>query len=154
MKAQVRTGWWGAVVVALMLSGCLNDGGGGSPVPVGDTAAPQVSNSTPSNAATGVPVNSAVSVTFSEAMAPGTITSAGFRLEKTGSGPTNAIAGAVIYLGTTATFTPTANLDFASTYTATLTTAAQDLAGNTLAVNSVWSFTTGPAPDTIVNNAG
>src|SRR2546428_9404966 len=34
------------------------------------------------------------------------------------------------------------------TYTATVTTGVKDLAGNALAGNYVWSFTTGAAPDT------
>src|SRR5439155_166664 len=35
-----------------------------------------------------------------------------------------------------------------TTYTATMTTGARDLAGNALAANFVWSFTTGATPDT------
>jgi uncharacterized protein (TIGR03437 family) len=51
----------------------------------------------------------------------------------------------VTYLGTTATFTPFSTLSAATTYTATITNGAQDLAGNPLAGNYVWSFTTGAA---------
>src|SRR5437773_8751460 len=35
-----------------------------------------------------------------------------------------------------------------TTYTATITTGARDLAGNALATNFVWTFTTGVTPDT------
>src|SRR3989442_15788761 len=42
----------------------------------------------------------------------------------------------------TATFTPVANLAPLAAYTATITTGATDLAGNALAANLVWSFTT------------
>jgi hypothetical protein len=40
--------------------------------------------------------------------------------------------------------TPVSNLEPGTTYTATLTTGAKDLAGNALASNRVWSFTTAP----------
>ena len=46
------------------------------------------------------------------------------------------------------TFTPTAALAPNTLFTATLTTMITDLAGNPLAANYVWSFTTGAAPDT------
>jgi hypothetical protein len=136
--------WWVAVVAALMLASCQS-GSSSSGV---DVRAPQVSNITPSNNATGVLVNSGISVTFSEAMVPASVTTASFTLWKAGPIASTAITGTVNYVGTTATFTPGANLDYDSTYTATITTAAKDLAGNPLAANYVWSFTTGPAPDT------
>jgi hypothetical protein len=53
------------------------------------------------------------------------------------------------YAGTTATFNPTSDLTSGGTeYTATITTGATDLAGNALATNEIWTFTTevlGPA---------
>jgi hypothetical protein len=44
-----------------------------------------------------------------------------------------------------ATLNPTANLTADTKYTATLTNAIEDVAGNPLA-NTTWTFTTGPAP--------
>src|SRR5258708_16614416 len=58
------------------------------------------------------------------------------------------VAGTVNYAGVTATFTPAGNLAPLTTYTATITTGTTELAGNALATNYVWTFTTGPAPDT------
>ena len=52
------------------------------------------------------------------------------------------------YSGVTAVFRPNSNLAANTTYTARITTGAEDLAGNALAVNKVWSFTTGTATDT------
>src|SRR5207245_1590434 len=57
-------------------------------------------------------------------------------------------AGTVSYAGVTAIFTPAGTLAPNTTYTATMTTGAKDLAGNALAANFVWSFTTGATPDT------
>jgi len=104
-----------------------------------DTTAPTISSTLPATSATGVAVNGNVTATFSEAMASGTITGTTFTLEGPG---TTAVGGAVSYTGTTATFNPTADLLGSTLYTATITTGAQDLAGNALANNKVWTFTT------------
>ncbi|MBI5186640.1 MAG: Ig-like domain-containing protein [Nitrospinae bacterium] len=109
-----------------------------------DTTAPTVSFTNPANGATGVALNQQVAATFSEAMDPVTITTANFTLMQ-GATP---VAGAVTYVGVTATFTPASNLTASTAYTATITTVAKDLAGNALAVDKVWSFTTGAATDT------
>jgi hypothetical protein len=111
-----------------------------------DTTAPTVISTNPANAATGVPVSQKITATFSEAMDSSTITTTTFTLAQ----GTTPISGAVTYAaaGTTATFTPSSNLAANATYTATITTGVRDLAGNALASNFVWSFTTGSALDT------
>ncbi len=110
---------------------------------VSDITPPAISSTSPTNGATGIAVNAAISVTFREPMTAATITRATFSV-KTGS---TDVPGTVDYSGTTATFTPTGNLVYSTTYTATVTTAAKDLAGNALASNYVWNFTTGTAPE-------
>src|SRR5208282_4998053 len=80
---------------------------------------------------------------FSRAMDSTTINGATFQL--TGPGAT-AVAGAVIYGGSTATFTPTAILAANTLYTATITTGAEDPTGSALAANFVWTFTTASGP--------
>lgn len=98
----------------------------------------------------GVPTNTAISAVFNEDMAPATITAAG-SFTVTCDAPCVSPAGAVSYaVGTrTAVFTPAAALVAGRTYTARLTTATTDLAGNALAGNQgpapsdyVWTFTT------------
>jgi len=78
-----------------------------------------------------------------------TITAAGtFAVTVTTGGA--AVAGSVSYSGTTATFTPTANLTANTQYTATITAAAKDLSGNALIAGAVpdpWNFTTGAGPN-------
>jgi len=103
---------------------------------------PTVLSTTPPNGATGVCPNKVITGTFSEAMNPLTINAATFTL--TGPGGA-AVAGQVTYaaLTNTAIFTPGASLALNSTYTATLTTGAQDLFGNGLAANVTWTFSTG-----------
>lgn len=109
-----------------------------------DTTSPTVTLTVPANAAVGVLTNSKVSATFSEAMDPLTITNLIFTV-KQGATP---VSGTVIYSGVTGVFTPTTALAASTTYTATISTAAKDMAGNALASNYVWSFTTGAALDT------
>jgi hypothetical protein len=103
-----------------------------------DTTAPTVASTTPANLATAVALNQKIAATFSKGMDALTITATTFTLMQ---GAT-AIPGAVSYAGTLATFTPTASLAASLLYTATITTGAKDLAGNPLASNFVWTFTT------------
>lgn len=106
---------------------------------------PTVIATIPAGLATGVPFNQIVSATFSTAMNPSTINSNTFTL--TGPGAT-AVPGLVAYsaISNTLTFTPTANLAASTTFTATITTGAQNLAGTALANDYVWTFTTGATP--------
>jgi len=112
---------------------------------VADTTAPTVTFTSPAVGATGVPINTKVLATFSEAMDPSTITASTFTLKR----GTTSVAGTVSYTGVTATFAPSSNLAASAAHTATITTGAKDLAGNALAANFVWGFTTGALPDTI-----
>ena len=112
-----------------------------------ETTPPNVTSTIPANLATGVPINQAITATFSEAMNPATLTSSSYKLQGPGG---VAVPGAVTYaaIGNTATFTPAADLDPNALFTATITTVATDLTGNALAMNYVWSFTTGTTADT------
>jgi len=124
-----------------------------------DTTLPRVLSTVPATTipgpTTGVPTNTAITAVFTEEMAPATITGTSFTLTGPGATP---VAGTVSYTvgAATATFTPAAVLAASTTYTATITTAATDLAGNALAGNQaplpaasnyVWTFTTAaPVP--------
>jgi hypothetical protein len=103
-----------------------------------DTALPMINATDPLNNATGIARNKVVSVTFSEAMNATTITSSTLTLKQ----GANTVTGTIAYAAKTATFTPSVILDAGLTYTATITTGAKDLAGNAIAANTVWSFTT------------
>jgi hypothetical protein len=104
-----------------------------------DVIAPTVLTTDPTNLATGVAINKKITATFSEAMDPLSINGASYTLKQ----GTNLVPGSVSYAGTTATFSPSSNLASLTTYTATITTAVKDLAGNAMASNYTWSFTTG-----------
>jgi hypothetical protein len=102
------------------------------------TTPPTVISATPTNGSTGVSVSAAISATFSTNMDPTTITAATFMLNG------GAVTGTVSYdpVARTATFIPYVPLTYGSSYTATVSTGAKDLAGNALAANFTWSFTT------------
>ena len=124
-----------------------------------DTTRPRVSLTVPATTipgpTAGVATNAAISAVFTEDMAPATISASSFTL--TCAAPCIAPAGTVSYVvgNRTAVFTPAAALAANTTYVATITTAATDLAGNALAGNQaalpaasnyIWSFTTAAVP--------
>ena len=132
------------VVAGGLMSGC-GGGGGGSSSGGGDTTAPTVSFSVPADGATGIPLNTDVVTSFSEAMDVATITDLTFTLVGPGA---VAVPGVVTYAGNAATFNPTGSLAGNTLYVATITTGAKDIAGNAFAANHTWSFTTGAMADT------
>ncbi len=115
----------------------------------GDIVAPSVTATTPAPGATGVAVGSNVTATFSEAVAAATVGTASVTLVPEG-GDSEPVAGTVT-LGsgnTVVTFNPATDLSTGTRYTATITTAVTDPAGNHLSAPAAWSFVTageGPA---------
>lgn len=122
--------------VALLATACGDDAVTTPTTP--DVTAPVVNASGPANTATGVQRNPLLTATFSEAMTPASINASTFVLM---NGAT-AVAGTVSYAGTTATFDPTGALLPNTLYTATISTGAEDVAGNNLAAAKIWTFTT------------
>jgi len=106
-----------------------------------DSTPPAVNSTIPSNAATSVGTNGAITAVFSEPLDPLSVTTATFTLNQ-GATP---IAGTVTCALVTATFTPLTPLTTSTVYTAVLTTGVKDLAGNVLASSFTWSFTTAAA---------
>ena len=107
---------------------------------------PTVVSTVPTSATTSVPTNTILTATFSKAMDPSALTAAGtFTLAVAGVGGA-AVPATVNYAGNTVTLTPSSALGATKQYTATITTAAEDLTGNALAANYIWSFTTGAGP--------
>jgi hypothetical protein len=111
-----------------------------------EPVAPFVVSTDPSADATEVVLDQKMTATFSEAMKPSTLTVTTFTLMQ----GTHAVAGTVTSAETTATFAPSSNLAAGTTFTATITTGATDAAGNPLAANHAWSFTTSACAQTPV----
>jgi hypothetical protein len=126
----------------------LGGGGGGTAPTPTDTTPPTVTGTSPAADATGVAVSANVTGTFSEAMDPATVTSSTFTLT-TG---TTTVPATVAYNSTdkVATLDPGADLAAGTTYTATIkggTSGVKDVAGNPLAQDRTWTFTTAAPTD-------
>ena len=136
------------ILSVFLITGCSSSDKGGATGST-DNTAPTVSAVVPLNNATGVPINTKIiTAAFDESMNSGTLTPASFTLACPAS---TLVTGAVTYLETghvaTLTLPATPDLPPSTLCTATITTAATDLAGNALAGNFVWTFRTGVTPD-------
>lgn len=106
-----------------------------------DTIAPTVDTREPLDGATDISLNRYVSAIFSESLDASTISGTTFTLMN-GNTP---VPGTVSFGGTVATFVPTSNFEINTLYTAKISTEVKDLAGNSLAEDKIWDFTTGTA---------
>lgn len=104
-----------------------------------DLIPPTVSSSDPSDTEIDVALNRNVSAVFDESLDPASVNQTSFTL----TAGTTVINGEVSYADKLVTFKPDSNLTASTLYTATLTTDIKDLAGNALAANHSWDFTTG-----------
>lgn len=102
---------------------------------------PVITNRSPGFGATNVPLDAAITVTFSKNMNPATMTAANITLESSGA----PVAGSVSYDPNTrtATFTLDELLQADTEYTLTITTDVQDMGGQPLYEAETWSFITG-----------
>src|SRR6478752_8481139 len=115
-----------------------------------DNTPPTVTAFTPANGATNQSTATAPTATFSEAIDAATVTTTTFSL--TDQTTASAVAGSVGYDTTNrrATFTPSAALVAGRTYLARVlggATGVADVAGNRLAADVTWTFTTAAAVD-------
>ncbi len=141
----------GSVVPEPGDAGLLADGGhaqdggtaqdGGNPQDGGIATTPTVTATVPLNGATAVPLHGNVSATFSEAMNPATLTATSFTVT-TAAG---AVPGTLVYANRKLVFWPATPFSATTTYTATITTAAQSTMAVPLAANVTWSFATAGA---------
>jgi hypothetical protein len=154
------------ILSVIFFTGCGSTGGETSNL---DSTAPTVTLVTPAIGSTNVGVDTkTITAAFSETMNSSTLTTTSFTLECPKG--TSIAAKDVSYTtsGNQAILTlpSKSNLPISTVCTATITTAAKDVAGNALAGNYGWTFTTSatlPAADiqtfavlggTVVNNTG
>ena len=113
-----------------------------------DTTPPTVSAVSPTNGAAGVNINANVTATFSEGMDPATISDSTFQLKDAAN---NIVPATVTYSAAarTATLDPASALANSATYTAVVKSGSagvKDIAGNPLAADFTWTFTTAAPP--------
>ncbi|WP_324672205.1 N,N-dimethylformamidase beta subunit family domain-containing protein [Hymenobacter sp. GOD-10R] len=123
----------------------FNTTGGGA-----DTTPPTVVSTSPIANAGNVSITPAVTVTFNEALDPATVNTNTLGLFGPGNAP---VSASVSYNASsrTATLSPTGNLAYSTAYTVrvkggTTDPRIKDAAGNALAADYTWSFTTRSAP--------
>jgi serine protease AprX len=115
----------------------------GAPPP--DTTPPSVTSLSPADGAASVVTSTSISVSFSEAMNT-SATQGAFSLVNVGG--TSLISGTFSWSGNTMTFTPSLLLLGGTQYSAKVaggSGGAKDTAGNALAADRTWSFTTASA---------
>jgi hypothetical protein len=148
-KTITKMIWFMALLLVVVAAGCDRDHGSEAPAgPLAGTV-PTVVYTVPSDGATGVPINRKISVAFSEPMnAASVIDVADFTV--TGPGAALVTAATISYDSGShiALFTPSGNLSPDTTYTGMITVGAKNVAGNPLANNFIWTFTTGTTADT------
>ncbi|MET0760157.1 MAG: Ig-like domain-containing protein [Flavobacterium sp.] len=123
-----------AIASIILFAGCVNDD---FEETVG--VCPIVISTDPANGDVAVPLDQIITATFNEEMNPATITESSFTL----SDVNGLIGGTVTYSGTTAIFTPDANLTPNTTYSGVIKTSVKDMMGNALQEDYVWTFSTG-----------
>ena len=132
------------VILGLVVVGCSDDDGGNTnPV---DTTRPRVVAVSPAPGAVDVDVNTSLVVTFSESIDLNTVSAETFGLseyvEPAVPLPAKAAPGS-----SELTFTPAGPMAFSRLFRAVVDSSLADLAGNTLAADYSWTFTTEDSPD-------
>jgi|GEM_PF-977248 len=110
-----------------------------------DLTPPRIINFTPADNAVNIPRDQPLTIYFSEPVTPSSVTNSSFLVLVAGTPVEGEITlGAD---GKTASFTSSYPFPYSSTVTIIITSEIQDLAGNTLASNTIWNFTIEKEPD-------
>jgi len=125
---------------AVLLAGSLAGSGGcgGCSDEFVDTFPPEIISVNPDDGATGVPITTTITATFSKPMDPASINISTFTI----AGAT----GSISYEYPTATLTPSDALAYDTTFTVTVTTGVKNAGGVKMAADYTWSFTTASHP--------
>ena len=134
------------LAAALLIALALACGGDDGPTNSDDTTPPTITSTSPTDSAVGVAITTNVTATFSEPISNGTISAGSFTLTPDGG---SAVTGAFTFSNNAVTMRPSADLAYETEYTARVTTAVTDQAGNNLAADYTWVFTTEIDPNSL-----
>jgi len=129
------------ILVAFVVIACGGGGGDGGGAET-DITPPSVTLTDPASDTSGIQISSSIQVTFDEALKPSTATT-GTVLMQTGG---TSINYSISCAGNQIVLTPDQTLEYETIYTVTLTTGIEDLSGNPMTSDYVFSFTTMFAP--------
>lgn len=131
--------------VALFLFGCGGGGGGESPSGASASSGPEIVNTYPADKAVNVATNFTIQMEFDRDMDPFAVTAANIKVTQGG----NVVAGELsLFDGNIIIFKPSSNYVASQKVAVTLTTDVKSLAGEKLAAEYSWLFTTGVSADT------
>lgn len=144
--------WFTAIIMSIFVSGC-GGGGGSSGSPIlgqgANIAAPVVVAVAPTNNNTNVSYTIRnITAEFSIPMDLATLTTTSFTLVDNNN--ISAPISGVSYANKVANLALSADLLINTVYTATISTSAKSTDGIALLNNYIWTFTTGPIPDTLL----
>jgi hypothetical protein len=133
----------GTQYTATISTAAKDQAGNALPAPVSwsfkTTSPPGISFTYPADGASDTPLSGLTYAVFNKAMDKPSAEGA-FSLRRTSDGA--AVAGAFGWYGNALIFKPNSDLDPGTQYTATISTAAKDQAGNALPAPVSWSYTT------------
>ena len=110
-----------------------------------DTTPPTLLSVSPANGSTGVSIKTNIVITFDEAINDSTVSGTSFYLKKSSGGNVSSVLSAS---GNSSEFTlnPSSNLTYSTNYTIFVSGSIQDLAGNSLGSNYIFTFRTQNKP--------
>ena len=111
-----------------------------------DVNPPTVSSTSPASGDNNISISNKVTMNFSEDMDPATINTSNITVQDSSG---NSVSGVVSYNSKVATFTPSTDLSYFTVYTVTVGIGMRDNAGNAMASNYSWNFTTSSAASSI-----
>ncbi len=108
---------------------------------------PVITSHSPQSNATGVSIQSPVTITFDKSLLAASVSEASVSVTKLSA---TKITGSVSVTGATLTFTPSSPLEYGKSYVVNLADGIKDMAGTPTTLPTSWQFTTESAPQKIL----